>query len=68
MSKSRTHTYITYRSCVLSVNEEKLSVLGFEVIMMGLLIVSGSAIYFRKRRAAAVPGGGPVRLPTNSQF
>lgn len=30
-SKSGIHTYITYRSCVLSINEEKLSVLGFEV-------------------------------------
>ncbi|KAJ8569875.1 hypothetical protein K7X08_006452 [Anisodus acutangulus] len=67
-SKSGTHTYKTYRSCVLSVNEEKLSVLGFEVIMLGLLIVSGSTIYFRKRRASAVPGAGPVRLPTNSRF
>lgn len=67
-SKGGTHAYITYRSCVLSVNEEKLSVLGFEVIMLGLLIVSGSTIYFRKRRAGAVPGGGPVRLPTNSRF
>ncbi|XP_055810187.1 uncharacterized protein LOC129880255 [Solanum dulcamara] len=63
-SKSVIHTYITYRSCVLSINEEKLSVLGFEVIMLGSLIVSGSAIYFRKRRA----GAGPVRLPTNSRF
>ncbi|MCD9646050.1 hypothetical protein HAX54_035574 [Datura stramonium] len=66
--KSGSRTYITYRSCVLSVNEEKLSVLGFEVIMLGLLIISGSTIYFRKRRAAAVPGGGPVRLPPNSRF
>lgn len=30
-SKSVIHMYITYRSCVLSINEEKLSVLGFEV-------------------------------------
>lgn len=67
-SKSGLHTYITYRSCVLSINEEKLSVLGFEVIMLGLLILSGSTIYFRKRRAGAVPGAGPVRLPTNSRF
>ncbi|KAM3358841.1 putative protein isoform X2 [Capsicum galapagoense] len=67
-SKSGMHTYITYRSCVLSVNEENLSVLGFEMIMLGLLIISGSAIFFRKRRAAAVPGAGPVRLPTNSRF
>ncbi|XP_059316652.1 uncharacterized protein LOC132067439 [Lycium ferocissimum] len=67
-SKSGTHTYITYRSCVLSVNEEKLSVLGFEVIMLGLLIVSGSTIFFKKRRAASVPGGGLVRLPTKSRF
>lgn len=67
-SKSGLHTYITYRSCVLSINEEKLSVLGFEVIVLGLLIISGSTIYFRKRRAGAVPGAGPVRLPTNSRF
>lgn len=67
-SKSGIHTYITYRSCVLSINEEKLSVLGFEVIVLGLLIVSGSTIYFRKRRAGAVPGAGPIRLPTSSRF
>ncbi|XP_016442826.1 uncharacterized protein LOC107768235 [Nicotiana tabacum] len=67
-SKSGSHAYVTYRSCVLSVNEEKLSVLGFEVLMLGLLIVSGSTIYFRKRRAAAAPGAGPVRLPNNSRF
>ncbi|KAK4715697.1 hypothetical protein R3W88_014035 [Solanum pinnatisectum] len=67
-SKSGIRTYITYRSCVLSINEEKLSVLGFEVIMLGLLIVSGSTIYFRKRRVGAVSGAGPVRLPTSSRF
>lgn len=67
-SKSGIHTYITYRSCVLSINEEKLSVLGFEVLMLGLLIVSGSTIYFRKRRAGAVSGAGPVRLPISSRF
>lgn len=30
-SASGSHAYITYRSCIPAVNEEKLSVLGFEV-------------------------------------
>lgn len=57
--------YITYRSCIPAVNEEKLSVLGFEVIMLGLLLVSGSAIFIR-RRTSVMPGA--VRVPTNSRF
>ncbi|CDP00243.1 unnamed protein product [Coffea canephora] len=59
--------YITYRSCIPAANEEKLSVLGFEGIMVGLLLISGSAIYFRRKRANAVPGG-QARVPNNSRF
>ncbi|KAH6756386.1 hypothetical protein C2S53_002685 [Perilla frutescens var. hirtella] len=66
-SKGGPRAYITYRSCIPAVNEEKLSVLGFEALMLALLISSGSFIYFRRRRAAA-PGGVPVRLPTSSRF
>ncbi|XP_057774757.1 uncharacterized protein LOC130993733 isoform X2 [Salvia miltiorrhiza] len=66
-SKSGPRSYVTYRSCIPAVNEEKLSVLGFEALMLGLLVSSGSFIYFRRKRAA-VPGGVPVRLPTSSRF
>lgn len=59
--------YITYRSCIPAANEEKLSVLGFEGIMVGLLLISGSAIYFRRKRANALPGG-QARVPNNSRF
>lgn len=59
--------YITYRSCIPAVNEERFSVLGFEGIMLGLLLISGSAIYLRRKRANAVPSGA-VRVPNNSRF
>lgn len=59
--------YITYRSCIPAVNEERFSVLGFEGIVFGLLLISGSAIYFRKKRANTIPSGA-VRVPNNSRF
>uniref|UniRef100_A0A5B6ZBJ0 Structural polyprotein n=1 Tax=Davidia involucrata TaxID=16924 RepID=A0A5B6ZBJ0_DAVIN len=61
-------TYITYRSCVLAVNEEKLSVLGFEGILLCLLLVSGSVVYFRRKQTGAISGFGAVRTPTNFRF
>ncbi|KAL8518869.1 hypothetical protein ACS0TY_010000 [Phlomoides rotata] len=60
--------YVTYRSCIPAINEEKLSVLGFEALMIALLISSGSFIYFRRKRSTAVAGGAPMRLPTSSRF
>ncbi|XP_073131074.1 uncharacterized protein [Henckelia pumila] len=61
--------HVTYRSCIPAVSEEKLSVLGFEALMMALLVSSGSFIYFRRKRsAAAVAAVGLVRLPTSSRF
>ncbi|XP_030499908.2 uncharacterized protein LOC115715204 [Cannabis sativa] len=64
--ESRNQVYITYRSCIPSVSEEKLSMLGFEGIMFCLMLLSGSAVYFRKRRTAAVSGF--ARLQTNSRY
>ncbi|XP_062111740.1 uncharacterized protein LOC133823152 [Humulus lupulus] len=58
--------YITYRSCIPAVSEEKLSILGFEGIIFCLLLVSAPAVYFRKRRSAAVSGF--ARLQTNSRY
>ncbi|KAI5679122.1 hypothetical protein M9H77_10072 [Catharanthus roseus] len=66
-SEGGNQVYITYRSCVPAVNEERLSVLGFEGIMLGLLLMSGSAIYFRRKRANPIPSGA-VRVPNNSRF
>ncbi|XP_042047648.1 uncharacterized protein LOC121793676 isoform X1 [Salvia splendens] len=67
-SNAGPRSYVTYRSCIPAVNEEKLSVLGFEqALMLALLVSSGSFIYFRRKRAAA-PGGVPMRLPTTSRF
>ncbi|XP_042502150.1 uncharacterized protein LOC122079608 isoform X2 [Macadamia integrifolia] len=60
--------YITYWSCVPTVNEERLSVIGFEGIMFCLLLVSGSFAYFRRKRTAALSGAAPVRLQTNTRF
>ncbi|KAL3511221.1 hypothetical protein ACH5RR_030622 [Cinchona calisaya] len=67
MSDDGSQAYITYRSCIPAVNEEKLSVLGFEEIMVGLLLVSGLAIYFKRKRANVVQSG-QVRVPNNSRF
>ncbi|KAK9119554.1 hypothetical protein Scep_017647 [Stephania cephalantha] len=67
--ESGRRSYITYRSCIPAVNEEKLSVLGFEGIMLCLLLVSGSFIYMRRKRATvAMPGVGAGRVQTNSRF
>ncbi|TXG56397.1 hypothetical protein EZV62_017710 [Acer yangbiense] len=67
-SKGKSEAYITYRSCIPAVNEEKLSVLGFEGILLCLLSMSGSAVYFRRKRTVAMPGVGAGRIPTNSRF
>ncbi|KAL6844559.1 hypothetical protein ACP4OV_025218 [Aristida adscensionis] len=58
-----TKHYITYRSCVPLEGEEKLSLLGFEVIMAGMLLVSGPFVYYRKRRANLMQGA--ARIPTS---
>ncbi|XP_028801950.1 uncharacterized protein LOC114757124 [Neltuma alba] len=53
--------YITYRSCIPSTTEDKLSVLGFEGIVILLLLISGSIIYRRKRKSVSVSGYAAVR-------
>ncbi|KAK9935588.1 hypothetical protein M0R45_022687 [Rubus argutus] len=58
--------YITYRSCIPAVNEEKLSVLGFEVIVLCLLLISGSIVYFKKRQTATMSGFS--RIQSNARF
>ncbi|XP_028067675.1 uncharacterized protein LOC114270400 [Camellia sinensis] len=60
--------YITYRSCIPPINEEKLSVIGFEGIILGLLLISSSLIYFRRKQSSVAAGVGAMRIPTNSRF
>ncbi|XP_051122592.1 uncharacterized protein LOC127245639 [Andrographis paniculata] len=60
--------YVTYRSCIPAVNEERLSVLGFEALMLALLLGSGSFIYLRRKRSSLAAGGVPMRIPTSSRF
>ncbi|GMI90146.1 hypothetical protein like AT1G69980 [Hibiscus trionum] len=67
-SESRARAYITYRSCIPAVNEEKLSVLGFEGIIFGLLLISGSVVFLRRRRAITMPGVSTGRIQPNSRF
>ncbi|KAE8023374.1 hypothetical protein FH972_009076 [Carpinus fangiana] len=67
-SENGQQAYITYRSCIPAVNEEKLSVLGFEGIMLFLLLVSGSFVYFRRKRTIAMTAFGGGRIQTNSRF
>ncbi|RZR73978.1 hypothetical protein BHM03_00030345, partial [Ensete ventricosum] len=37
-----------------------------QVIMVGLLLISGSVIYLRQKRTAVMPGVAQVRIPTSS--
>ncbi|KAJ0544779.1 hypothetical protein HanIR_Chr08g0342281 [Helianthus annuus] len=57
--------YVTYRSCIPAVNEEKLSIIGFEAIML-LLLISSSFVIFRRKGSLVMPGA--IRLPTNPRF
>ncbi|XP_057948498.1 uncharacterized protein LOC131144119 isoform X2 [Malania oleifera] len=60
--------YITYRSCIPTENEERLSVLGFEGIVLFLLLISGSVVYLRGKRATVMPGVGAGRVQMTSRF
>ncbi|KAL4639256.1 hypothetical protein ACB092_03G204400 [Castanea dentata] len=66
--ESGPQAYITYRSCLPPVNEEKLSVLGFEGIVLCLLLISSSIIYFRRKRTISMTTFGAGRVQTNSRF
>ncbi|KAJ0038102.1 hypothetical protein Pint_23105 [Pistacia integerrima] len=67
-SEGKSQAYITYRSCIPAVNEEKLSVIGFESVVLCLLLISGSVVYLRRKRTAVMPGVGAGRIQTNSRF
>ncbi|CAH8257664.1 unnamed protein product [Arabidopsis lyrata] len=67
-TKVKSQSYKTYRSCVPSADEEKLSVLGFESIMLGLFFISGAAIYIRKRQTVPMFGVSSGRSKSNSRF
>ncbi|XP_044489593.1 uncharacterized protein LOC123213992 isoform X1 [Mangifera indica] len=67
-SEGTPQAYITYRSCIPSINEEKLSVLDFESIVLCLLLISGSVVYLRRKRTAVMPGVGAGRIQANSRF
>ncbi|GJV67875.1 putative reverse transcriptase domain-containing protein [Tanacetum coccineum] len=58
--------YITYRSCITPVNQEKLSVLGFEALMLLLLVGSSYVIFRRKGTLFMMPGA--IRVPSNPRF
>lgn len=63
--ESGSGVYITYRSCIPAINEEKLSVLGFEAIIL-LLLASSLLVIFRRKGTLVMPGA--VRVPTNPRF
>ncbi|XP_007044440.2 PREDICTED: uncharacterized protein LOC18609328 [Theobroma cacao] len=67
-SGGSSNAYITYRSCMQTVNEEKLSVLGFEGIIFGLLLISGSVVFLRRKRSITMPGAAAGRIQPNSRF
>ncbi|XP_058777211.1 uncharacterized protein LOC131651570 [Vicia villosa] len=55
-SNNKSQAYVTYRSCIPADSEEKLSVLGFEGVVIFLLLISGTFVYLKKKRAAAMSG------------
>lgn len=63
--ESSQQSYIAYKSCVPIKPEEKLSILGFELIMVSLLLICGPIAYFRQKRSVSAAGAGSVRLPNN---
>ncbi|GAB2212418.1 hypothetical protein Droror1_Dr00020381 [Drosera rotundifolia] len=68
-SKDEADEYIAYRSCIPAVDEERLSVLGFEVFILGLLLVSGSIVFLRQKKTTnPMSGVGGVRLQSNSRY
>lgn len=68
-SDNKSQAYVTYRSCIPADTEEKLSVLGFEGVVIFLLLISGSFIYLRKKKAAAMSGYVAAgRGQTNSRY
>ncbi|KAL2666879.1 hypothetical protein AAZV13_01G035800 [Glycine max] len=67
-SDNSSQAYITYRSCITPVNEEKLSLLNFEGLVIFLLLISGSIIYLRKKKAASMSGYVAGRGQNNSRF
>ncbi|XP_015575249.1 uncharacterized protein LOC8270353 isoform X1 [Ricinus communis] len=60
--------YITYRSCIPPVSEEKVSVFGFEGIVFCLFLISGSVVYFRRKQTATMSGVGGGRIQMSSRF
>ncbi|KAF3522426.1 hypothetical protein F2Q69_00051261 [Brassica cretica] len=64
----KSQSYKTYRSCVPSSDEERVSVLGFEAVMLGLLLVSGSFVYYRKKQTVPMAGVSSGRSQSNSRF
>ncbi|XP_078448551.1 structural polyprotein [Wolffia australiana] len=59
-------SYTTYRSCLTPQPEEKLSLLGFEIIMVSLLLASSFFIYVRQKRNVPFLGMSPDRVPFGS--
>ncbi|KAI4385178.1 hypothetical protein MLD38_003233 [Melastoma candidum] len=66
-SNSKMMEYVTYRSCIPAINEEKMTVIGFEVFLLCLLVASGSFVYFRRKSSINMPGIGTARS-TNTRF
>ncbi|KAG2321562.1 hypothetical protein Bca52824_014775 [Brassica carinata] len=76
----KSQSYKTYRSCVPSADEESIMILvlspdirSFEhingqAVMLGLLLVSGSAVYYRKKQTLPMAGVSTGRSQSNSRF
>ncbi|KAJ7559358.1 hypothetical protein O6H91_04G081500 [Diphasiastrum complanatum] len=58
--------YHMHRSCLPSIDKDRLSVLGFEGIMLAFLAVCGPVLYYRKKRSFLV--SGMARTPSTTRF
>ncbi|XP_031491765.1 uncharacterized protein LOC116258640 isoform X2 [Nymphaea colorata] len=66
--KKKKQHYMIFKSCTPTVDGEKLTILGFEGIILCLLLVSCPIIYIRKKHTSLASGLGMLRIPTNSRY
>lgn len=58
--------YYIYNTCLPAAQEESLSVLGFEMIMLAVLVVCGPVVHYRKKKLYSA--NGMTRVPTSARF
>ncbi|CAM6084037.1 unnamed protein product [Calypogeia fissa] len=59
-------TTVIYKTCIPQEVKEKLSVFGFEGVVLVCLLLSAPAVHYRKKRGAAAQG--LQRIPSTARF